>query len=151
MKKLHFEIKINAPKAKVWDMMLSHGTYEEWVSAGWGSSTYEGEWKRGSRIKFFGKDESGVNAGGTVAEILDIKPHEFVLAKHVASLTVGGAEDTDSDIAKGWIGTTENYYFTEEEGVTTLKVEIKTYPAWVAMFQDGWPKALAKLKELCER
>jgi uncharacterized protein YndB with AHSA1/START domain len=151
MKKLHFEIKINAPKAKVWDTMLRHGTYEKWVSAGWGSSTYEGEWKRGSRIKFFGTDESGADAGGTVAEIVDIKPREHVLAKHVAMLTVGGAEDTESEMAKGWIGITENYYFTEEGGATTLRVEIKTYPAWADMFRDGWPKALAKLKELCEK
>jgi uncharacterized protein YndB with AHSA1/START domain len=150
MQTLHFEIKINAPKAKVWNTMLQHETYEEWVGAGWPGSTYKGEWKRGSRVKFFGKDESGADAGGTVAEIVDIKSHEYVLAKHVAALLAGGNEDTDSDLAKGWIGTTENYYFTEEGGVTTLKVEIKTYPAWADMFQDGWPKALAKLKELCE-
>jgi hypothetical protein len=86
-----------------------------------------------------------------VAEIVDIKPQEFVLAKHVAMLAADGMEDKDSDMAKGWIGITEDYYFTEEGGITTLKVEIKTNPAWADMFQDGWPKALAKLKELCEK
>jgi uncharacterized protein YndB with AHSA1/START domain len=150
MKSLHFETKINAPKAKVWDTMLSHGPYEEWVGAGWPGSTYEGEWKKGARIRFFGKDESGADAGGTVAEVVDIKLHEFVLAEHVAALLAGGKEDTESDLAKGWIGTKENYYFTEESGVTALRVEIKTYPAWASMFQDGWPKALAKLKKLSE-
>jgi uncharacterized protein YndB with AHSA1/START domain len=151
MNKLHFETEITAPKATVWNTMLNHGTYEKWVSAGWGSSTYEGEWERGSRMKFFGTDESGAVSGGTVAEIVDVKPYEFVLARHVAMLTVGGAEDTDSEMAKGWVGITEDYYFTEEGGVTALKVEIRTNPAWAHMFQDGWPKALAKLKELCEK
>lgn len=88
MKALHFEIKINAPKEKVWNTMLNHGTYEEWVSAAWPNTTYDGEWKIGSRIKFFVEDKSG-----TVAEIMDIKKHEYVLAKHVAVLLAGGMED----------------------------------------------------------
>jgi hypothetical protein len=29
-------------------------------------------------------------------------------------------------------------------------VEINIYPDWEKMFSDGWPKALAKLKEIYE-
>src|SRR3712207_8485703 len=44
-----------------------------------------------------------------------------------------------SDVAKGWIGTTESYTFTERNGKTTLTVEINTNPEWASMFNDGWP------------
>jgi hypothetical protein len=60
-------------------------------------------------------------------------------------------EDRDSEVAKGWIGTTESYNFTEQNGVTTLTIELTINPEWEKMFSDSWPKALAKLKEVCER
>lgn len=31
MNKLHFEVHINAPKEKVWNMMLEDATYRQWT------------------------------------------------------------------------------------------------------------------------
>jgi hypothetical protein len=59
--------------------------------------------------------------------------------------------DRNSPEAKGWIGTTEEYTFTEKNGKTELKVTVNTTPEWESMFNDGWPDALKKLKEICER
>jgi alpha-N-arabinofuranosidase len=81
-----------------------------------------------------------------MATIVELRPYEFILAKHIAVIGSDGTEDRDSDLAKGWIGTTESYTFTEKNGKTQLKVEINTSPDWEKMFSDGWPNALKKLK-----
>jgi len=73
------------------------------------------------------------------------------LAKHIAVLKSDGSEDRDSREAKSWIGTTEAYTFREKNGSTELRTEMNVEPEWEKMLGDGWPKALAKLKELCER
>jgi uncharacterized protein YndB with AHSA1/START domain len=147
MKKLEYKTEINAKPEKVWKTMLEKQTYDEWVAAGWPGATYDGKWEKGARIRFLGAD----NQGGTIAEVTDLKKPEYIKAKHVAIILPGGSEDTNSPEAKGWIGTTEDYYFTEKNGKTELKVEINTNPDWESMFNEGWPKALKKLKEICER
>ena len=146
METLEFKIDVNANKEKVWDTMLQLETYEQWVGVSWPGSTYQGEWKQGQHLKFVSKDQGG----GTMAKLLEFRPYEYVHAEHVAMLNPDNSEDRDSDMAKGWIGTTETYAFNEKNGKTEVKVQIKTAPAWADMFNEGWPNALAKLKELCE-
>ena len=73
-----------------------------------------------------------------------------ISAKHIAVLLQGGKEDCDSDVAKGWIGTMESYTFNEHNGETDLTVEMIINPDWQKMFDDGFPNALKKLKEICE-
>ncbi|CAN5452749.1 hypothetical protein BH09BAC3_BH09BAC3_14820 [soil metagenome] len=145
-KKLEYKINIAANKQKVWDTMLAPTTYKEWVNSAWPGSFFEGEWKEGNNLRFITADGSG-----TLATLLEHKPYEYSFAKHIAILNAGGIEDRDSELAKGWIGITEAYTFTEKNGATELKVEINTNPDWAKMFDDGWPTALSKLKEICER
>jgi hypothetical protein len=54
-------------------------------------------------------------------------------------------------LLKAGFGTMESYTFNERDGETDLTVEIKTNPEWQKMFDDGWPNALKKLKEICEQ
>jgi uncharacterized protein YndB with AHSA1/START domain len=146
MKKLVFNISINAPKQKVWDTMLQPETYKEWVAASWPGSFYKGKWARGEKISFISDDGSG-----TLALIQELKPGEFISAVHIAILLAGGIEDTASELAKNWVGITEQYTFKANNGTTELAIEINTKPDWEKMFNDGWPNALKKLKEICER
>lgn len=146
MKELEFTAQISAPKKKVWDTMLNLDTYKEWTNVAWPGSTYEGNWKKGSDIKFMGADSSG-----TLATITDITPYDHVIAKHVAMLLPGGNEDRTSAEASRWVGTTESYYFDESNGKTNLKVKMKITSEWAQMFQESWPKALVKLKEISEQ
>ncbi len=126
--------------------MLDPESYKQWVNVSWPGSYYEGGWKKGTKMKFIGGD----NQGGTLVTIVDLRQNEFILANHIAVINSDGSEDRESDVAKGWIGSTESYTFTEKDGVTELAIEINTTPEWEKMFTDGWPKALAKLKEICE-
>jgi hypothetical protein len=146
MKQLTYTATIKAGKQKVWETMLHPTSYKEWVNAAWPGSFFEGKWEEGESLKFMTADRSG-----TLATLVEHRPYDYSLASHAAVLNAGGTEDLDSDIAKSWIGTTECYTFTEQKGVTVLSVVLTIYPQWEKMFNDGWPKALAKLKEICER
>jgi uncharacterized protein YndB with AHSA1/START domain len=146
MEHLEYKIAIAAPAKKVWEIMLQEETYRQWVAKSWPNSFYEGKWKQNEKIRFIGPDGSG-----TLAEMVEVKPYENILAKHIAVLGPGGVEDRSSEVAKGWIGTTEGYRFSEHQGKTTLTVTIETTPGWRQMFDDGWPAALEELKRLAER
>lgn len=145
MKKLTYKINIHASRQKVWDMMLQKDTYKEWSGAAWPGSDYDGEWKEGTDIRFIGPDGSG-----TLASLLEIKKYQYLFAKHIALLLPGGIEDRESKAAKGWIGMTESYTFTEKDGSTELLITMEAYPEWEEMLND-WNTGLQKLKEICER
>jgi uncharacterized protein YndB with AHSA1/START domain len=146
MEHLEYKIVIAAPAKKVWETMLQKETYEQWVSKSWPGSSYEGKWQKGEKIKFAGSDGTG-----TLAALVEVKPHERLLARHIAILGPGGVEDRTSEMAKGWIGITEEYRFVEDKGTTTLTVIIETIPEWKKMFDDGWPTALQELKRITEQ
>lgn len=145
MEHIEYKIEISAPKKTVWETMLQEETYKQWAGKSWPGSTYQGNWTKGEQIRFVGPDESG-----TLAEVQELKPYESIFMKHVAALNKG-TEDRTSELAKGWIGTTESYTFEENRGKTTLKVAMETTPEWRKMFDDGWPGALKELKRLSEQ
>lgn len=142
---MEYKEVINTSAQRVWEVMLNKGTYEQWVAKSWPGSTYQGRWVQGEKIRFTGED-----GGGTLAELAAVKPYEKVTARHIAILLSGGVEDRTSDMAKGWIGTVEEYRFAESNGKTTLTVLITTNPEWRKMFDEGWPAALQELKKLAE-
>jgi uncharacterized protein YndB with AHSA1/START domain len=146
MKKLVYKINIEAPKQKVWNTMLQPDSYKKWVASSWPGSFYKGSWEQGEQIRFIGKDGSG-----TLAQIKDLNLYKNIDAEHIAILLNGVVEDTTSDLARNWVGITEKYTFSETDGKTELTVTINTNPEWEKMFDDGWPNALMKLKELCEQ
>ena len=125
--------------------MLDEKTYKEWVSAAWPGSDYTGKWGKSEKIRFTGADGSG-----TLALITDFHPYDTIKAEHIAILLNGGIEDYDSEFAKGWIGTKESYFFNDRDGKTDLIVKLEIQPEWADMFNEGWPKALNRLKEITE-
>lgn len=61
----------------------------------------------------------------------------------------------DGKVSQGepWAGAHENYDFSEKDGVITVNVEIDATGDvnMDEMFNGMWPKALAKLKGMCEK
>ena len=145
METLKFEVKIDAGRKQVWDTMLHPDTYREWVNVSWPGSHFEGKWVQGEDIKFLSAGQ-----GGTLATLVEVRPYEVILARHVAVIRSDGSEDRTSDVARGWVGTTERYTFTETNGGTVLSVLVETSPEWSDMFSEGWPAALEKLKAMSE-
>jgi uncharacterized protein YndB with AHSA1/START domain len=149
MKKLHFETKINAPVKKVWHTMLDDQTYREWTKAFGNPGYFEGSWDKGSDIRFIGPEEDGT-VSGMISKIADNRMYEFISIKHIGMI-MHGVEDTTSDEIKKMGDAYENYTFSEENGVTTVKVDLDVMDDWADMFNEMWPKGLEKLKEMAEK
>jgi len=152
MEKLQYPIKINAPVNKVYDLMLgisNKTTYEQWTAMFNPTSTYEGNWEKGSKMLFVGTDEKG-DKGGMVSEIVDNVLNHYVSIRHYG-LVQANVEITSGPEAEKWATGFENYTFQEKDGVTDLAIElIGLNEDLTGYMNDAWPKALAKLKEICE-
>lgn len=150
MQKLHFSMLINAPKDKVWHAMLDDKPYREWTNVFNEGSYYQGSWETGSKILFLGPDPNTGEEGGMVSRIADNKPYEFISIEHLG-IVQNGIEDTTSEVARKWAPAFENYTFNDKDGATEVLVDIDTEDEYVPMFNEMWPEALRKLKDLAEK
>lgn len=148
--KLHYELYINAPTDQVYQKMLGEESYKEWTSAFNPTSQYKGSWEKGSKILFLGTDEQG-NHGGMVARIKENIPNRFVSIEHIGIVAPDGQEITSGPDVEQWAGALENYTFTEVNCHTMLSIDVDTNTEYKAYFEDTWPKALQKLKDICEQ
>jgi hypothetical protein len=152
MKKLQFKESINAPATRVYDVMLginSKSTYEQWTALFNPTSSYEGSWEKGNKILFIGVDEKG-EKGGMVSRIADIVPNRFVSIQHYG-LVKGDQEITEGPEVEKWANGFENYTFEENNGTTTVTVDLDITEDFVSYMNEAYPKALDKLRELCEK
>jgi hypothetical protein len=150
MKKLHFSTMIDAPKEKVWHTMLDDASYRDWTSAFHPGSYYRGDWNLGSKILFLGPDPENGSEGGMVSRIADNRLYEFVSIEHLG-IVQDGVEDTTSEYAREWAPAYENYTFLERDGATEVQVDLDVVEEHAPMFEEMWPCALSRLKELGER
>lgn len=151
MDKLQFTVNINAAAAKVYNFMLGldrKSTYEQWTALFNPTSTYEGSWDKGSKILFIGTDEKG-EKGGLVSRIVENIPNRFVSTQHYGLLKAD-KEITHGPEVEKWANGFENYTFEEQDGTTTLTVDLDTTEDFVDYMNTHYPKALARLKEICE-
>ena len=152
MKKLQFKVSINAPATQVYDCMLginSKSTYEQWTSLFNPTSTYEGSWGKGNKILFIGIDEKG-EKGGMVSRIAENIPNKFVSIQHFGLLKADN-EITEGPEVEKWANGFENYTFEENNGTTTVTVDLDTTEDFLGYMNETYPKALDKLKELSEK
>nr|WP_224996143.1 SRPBCC domain-containing protein [Cesiribacter sp. SM1] len=148
MEQLHFEILIDAPAEKVYNTMLDQEHYTAWTAVFNPDSHYEGSWEKGSKILFIGAGENG-EQGGMVSRIKENIPHKYVSIEHLG-LYQNGREITTGKEVENWAGSLENYSFENRNGSTLLSVDMDANQEFREMFSALWPKALEKLKALCE-
>ena len=151
MEKLQFTISINAPAAKVYDMMLGisdKSNYEAWTALFNPTSSYEGTWTKDSKMLFVGQDENG-EKGGMVSRIIENIPSSFVSIQHYG-LVQGSVEVTEGPDVEKWANGFENYSFEEKDGTTFVVVDLDTTAEFVEYMNEAYPSALDKLKEICE-
>lgn len=152
MNKLQFSIHISAPVNQVFDMMLGMSdisTYEQWTALFNPTSSYEGNWEKGSKMLFVGCDENG-EKGGMVSEIANNVLNQFISIRHYG-LVKGGVEITTGPDVEKWANGYENYTFEAQNDSTIVKVDMDITPDFSAYMNETYPKALAKLKEICEK
>jgi hypothetical protein len=143
VKKLHFAISIHAPRERVWQKMLAPDSYRQWTEAFGEGGHYEGSWEKGAKIRFLSHGE------GMTSLIAENREPELLSIKHLG-IVKNGVDDTESPQAKSWASAYENYTLTEAAGGTELRVDMDTNEEFEQMFTELWPKALLRLKQLCE-
>ncbi|MGY5847150.1 SRPBCC domain-containing protein [Salegentibacter sp. HM20] len=145
MERNKFEIRINAPRVKVWDVLWSDETYPRWTSAFSEGSRAKSTWNEGDKIYFLNSDGEGM-----VARIEKRKDPEIMNFKHIGMIDKTGKEDLESEKVQAWAGARENYQLKEEGGKTLLTVFMDIDGEYKDYFLKTWPKALEKLKQLSE-
>jgi hypothetical protein len=145
MNRLKFSEQINAAPKKVWETMLGDATYRDWTSAFAEGSYYEGSWEQGKEIRFLSPA-----GGGMVAVIAENRPYEYVSVKHIGEVKADGQVDTESEGVNKWAPAFENYRLVPAGGGTEVQVEMDVTSDFEGYMKETWPKALRRLKEICE-
>lgn len=149
MKTRQYKTDIKAPASRVMKTMIAEKTYKLWTAPFSPSSSFEGAWEKGNHIRFIGVDENGVK-GGMIAEVMDIIPAKFVSLRHYGMVS-GDTIITEGPEVEGWQNARENYSFAENNGITTVTIDIDVMEDHLDFFDKTWPMALDKLKELSEQ
>ena len=147
--RMHFEITIKASVEMVFKTMLEPETYSEWTSMFNSSSHFIGSWEKGSKILFLGTDRNGTQ-GGMVSRIRDNIPNRFISIEHLG-IVEDGEEIYSGQNVEEWAGALENYTFIANGRDTRLEIDLDVDSDWKIYFAETWPKALDKLKSICEK
>lgn len=147
--RLHFEILIKNTPENVYRIMLEKPTYEEWTDVFSPGSTYIGSWDVGNTILFVSQGEEG-NQNGLVSKIIKNKLHKHIDIEHLGELKEG-VEIMEGKEVEMWKGAHEKYTFEANGADTKLLIDLDSTIEFDEYFTGMWPKALKKLKEICER
>lgn len=144
MKKISFETVIDAPAKTVWEVLWKDETYRKWTAEFSEGSYAESDWSLGSTVKFLSP-----GGGGLYSEIVEMVPAKQMSFKHLGVLKDFEPQPSTEE-TKAWEGATENYYLSEEGGYTRLKVVLDITESHQKYFEEVFPKALQRVKELAE-
>ena len=147
--KLHFEIAIQASPEKVYERLINDQSYREWTEPFYPGCYYEGSWNKNSRIQFLAVDEDG-QLQGTVSRIDEIIPNRYISIEHLGIIK-DGEEVSNGPEVDPWKGAHEIYTLEKTDDYTKFKVELDNNDAMEKFMLETWPKALNRLKEICEQ
>ena len=141
---MHKSITIDAPRERVWRVLLDKEYTDIWYNEFSEGSSAETDWKLGSKATF--KDSSG---SGLNAVIVEHKPLE-VISMEFTGMLDKGKEITEGEYADQMKGKHETYRLSEKDGQTRIDVEIETDESWTDQLAEMWERALKRLKQLAE-
>lgn len=144
----HMEIEILASPAQVFDKMFSHDSYREWTSIFSPGSYFEGTLNKGERIYFLTTNEKGQREG-MIGTIADLVPDYHCSFKFIG-LVNDGKEIEEGEEIDNLKGSFENYTLVDHTNKTILKIDMGPGGDYKDYFEKTWPKALHKLKTICE-
>ena len=145
MKRLRFSIEIGAPRATVWRKMLEQESYRDWTSEFTEGSYYEGSWEQGSKIGSCRPEAKGWWPRSPRAG------HSSSSRSAISDSSRAASTTRRVSAARAWAPAYEIYTFVEKNGTTDVVVDLDTNAEFEKMFSDLWPKALRRLKGICER
>ncbi|WHF52856.1 SRPBCC domain-containing protein [Chryseobacterium gotjawalense] len=146
METLDYEIHINAPIQKVWDLLWNPETYPIWTQFFAPDSQMKSDWKVGGKTYF--TNQKGEGMVSTI-ESLD-EPNEVVF-KHLG-IVKDGVEDTYTKDVKDWSGAEEKYFLRAvDENMTQLRASLHTSNENEDLMNKGFKEGFAMLKKLAEK
>jgi len=144
MNPLEYSIEIKATPEKIWNTLWDDTTYRKWVSVFHEGTYYVTDWKKGSSVQFLNLDGNGVY--GLIHENI---PYQFLSIHHLGEVKNHinqPIEDSNySDVF-------ENYTLLEIDNNTyKLVIQLTNFEAYQSYFDQTFPLALDKVKELAEQ
>lgn len=139
MEQLHFEIEINAPAEKVWQVLWNDDSYRKWTSVFSPDSYARTDWKEGGKIYFLNGEGAGMYS--IIEKKIEPKLMTF---RHQGDIKDG------KEMPSAWRGAEESYYLSEENNKTKLMVVMESTPEFMEFTENTFPRALEIIKELSE-
>jgi uncharacterized protein YndB with AHSA1/START domain len=140
MQKQQFSIEIKAPRERVWNTLWEDKTFRDWANIIDEGMYMEGVIREGNEVQFISPTGYGVTS-----LIEKLVQNELVSFRHMADTKDNGERE------KEWTGGEENYSLAENDGITTLTVDIDVPPGQEENFKNRLPKALERVKFLAEK
>ncbi len=144
MEKINFKLTINAPKEKVWYSLWDDENYKAWTSVFYEGSYAISSFEKGHKIFFVAPIGDGMSS---IVE--ENKPFEAMSFKHML-LVKNFEEQPIDEETKLWSGCIERYDLSENNNQTTLLVTLDISESHLEYFNETFPKALQKVKEIAE-
>ena len=142
MKEMQFSIAIDTSKQKVWDTLWNDKTFREWAGLIDPGTYMKGELIKGKEVQFI----SAENGYGVTSLVEDVVPGDLLVLRHSADTKGEGEQQRE----KEWTGGKESYSLVEKDGITTLTATFDVPPQMEDYFQENYPKALQKVKDIAE-
>ncbi len=147
MKTMKFSTPIKADPDKIWEVLWNDRTYREWTSAFSPDPQYAmpDGLVEGGRVHFLdGKGQ------GMYSRIAKLEPSRKLTFEHLGTIKDGRERPEDEEMRK-WKGAKESYVIDPNGDGCELKVEVDVADEHAGSFEDMFPKALAKVKQLAEQ
>ncbi len=140
MQQLTFSININATQQAVWNTLWNDTTYRQWTAIFHEGSHAVSTWQEGARIDFLGPDGSGMFATIVKKDVPNL----------ISFLHHGEIKNQQENLFEYQDGFETYILESVAEGETKLTANMNMPEAFVIYFEDAFPKALQKVKELAE-
>ena len=145
MKTLEFKITINATKEKVWHVLWEDESYREWATVFCEGTYAVSDWKEGDVIHFLSPGGMGLNS-----IIFKRVENEYMAFKHLSEIKDYIVQPID-ETGVGWSNLMETYRLTSIDEGTLLEGTMDMTEKYIDYFEEIFPKAFEKIKELSER
>lgn len=146
MNQVKYSIIINARPEVVWETITDPRKYEEWTYIFSEGSFFDGGWNQGDSIRFL-TINSHNKPEGMISEIAESKYPTYISIRHLGFIMDGVEDTTRKESEPAY----ENYTLELlNEDQTKFTVDMDIEEEYIEMFEDVWPKAMEKVKEISE-
>lgn len=143
-KQIKKSINVNAPREKVWEVLLNEKYTKQWYTAFSESTQAQTDWRAGSKAVFVDDNKNGI-----FGKIIVNKPNEEVAIEY-EGIIANGKEDYDSEMARSFKGAIERYKLAGRNGSTNLDIELDMGEPYYDSMSEAWDKALQHIRKLAE-